>query len=320
MWDNFLYSINVILPVFILVTLGYILKRLNYFTDGFLTTSDKLVFNLFLPSLMFLGTAGSRIEESAERMPLILFACAGITISFVLSSLVIPLFARENEKRGAMIQGSFRANFSILGMPLAAALFGQNGMTMMVMMTPFVMILYNIYSVVALSIFVPREKKPGFAGTAGNIIVRTLRNPLIIAVVLGLPFMIWEIPLPGFAGDSLGYLADATFAVSLISLGANISGMKISGKIKYSLAVSLVKVVILPIIMVVSAYLLGFRGEELGLVFVLFGSPAAVASYIMAKNMGSDGELAGQILLITSMLCPVTVFLGVFILRSLGWL
>ncbi|MGI6167351.1 MAG: AEC family transporter [Eubacteriales bacterium] len=320
MWDNFLYSINVILPVFILVALGYILKRLNFFSEGYLTTADKLVFNLFLPSLMFLGTAESRLEESAGHMPLILFVCAGITIGFVLSGLFIPLFVRENEKRGAMIQGSFRANFSILGMPLAAAMFGQNGVAMMVMLTPSVTLLYNIYSVVALIIFAPREKKPGFARTAGAIVVSTIKNPLIIAVVLGLPFMIWEIPLPGFAGDSLGYLADATFAVSLISLGANISGMKISGKIKYSFAVSLVKVVILPVIMVVSAWLLGFRGEELGLVLVIFGSPAAVASYIMAKNMGSDGELAGQILLITSMLCPITVFLGVFIMRSLGWL
>jgi predicted permease len=320
MWDNFVYSINVILPVFILVALGYIFKRTNFLTDGFLTTADKLVFKVMLPSLMFLGTAKSRMEDSAGQLQLIVLACAGITLSFVLCGLVFPIFVRENDKRGAMIQGAFRSNFSILGVPLAAAMFGETGVALMAMLMPPVTILYNVYSVIVLSVFAPRDTKPSLARTISAIVVSTLKNPLIIAVILGLPFMLLEIPLPRFAEDSLSYLADATFAISLISLGAGMSGMALVGKIKYSLAASLVKVVLLPALMTVSAYLSGLRGLELGLIFVLFGSPAAVASYIMAKNMKSDGELAGQILLLTSMLCPITLFSGIFVMKSIGWL
>ena len=151
----------------------------------------------------------------------------------------------------------------------------------------------------------------------GNTLLITFFS-LIIGVVLGLPFMFFGWELPVIANKSLTYLNNLCTPLALMSLGANFKPANMKGRMGYAVAASLGKTVLLPGLMVTLAALLGFRDASLGVVLILFGAPTAVSSYIMAKKMKNDGELAAQILLLTTLLCIVTIFIGIFILKTLA--
>ena len=316
MLNSFVYSVNVILPVFLLVVLGVALKRAGWIGEGFSRDADKLVFRFGLPAMLFLDAASAGGADALDP-GLLLFVFVAVSGSFAAVTLVVCLAVRDNGKRGAMIQGICRSNFAILGVPLIENMFGDGGVSLVSFVIPVTIILFNVYSVIVLSVFSPREKKQPASQTFRAVCRNIVTNPLIIAVILGIPFLCFPVTVPLVIERTAGYLSDMTTALALISLGSTFRRESFRGRVGYALTSALSKTVLLPAVTVTAAALLGMRGAPLGIVLVLFGAPTAVSSYIMAKNMNSDHELAGQILLLTTLFCLFTVFLGVFVLRSL---
>jgi len=317
MLESFLYSLNVVVPLFIIVILGFILGQRKFLSSEFLAVSEKFVFKVTLPAMLFLEVAHSNISESLD-VPLIIFCCCGIALSVIILCIAAPIFIKSNEKRGAFIQGVYRSNFAILGVPLAENMFGDSGVKVIAIVMPFAIVMFNVLAVVVLSMYAPAQKKKSSGELMREILKNIVTNPLIIAVVLAIPLMLSPVSLPVFLDKSLSYLSNTTFALSLMSLGANFTAKSLKGRAALSVAGSIFKTAILPLIAVVTAVFIGFRGEPLGIILILFGAPTSVSSYIMAKNMGSDYELAGQILLMTTMLCLLTLFSGIFIMKSLS--
>lgn len=315
--NNFIYSVNVILPIFLLAFLGVFLKKIGLIGESFAAGADKLVFKVGLPTMLFLEIARSSVSESLDPR-LVLFVFLSVTGGFLGISGIICLITPDNAKRGALIQGICRSNFAILGVPLIENMYGSAGLAEVALVMPVTILLFNVYSVIVLSVFAPKEKQISAGKTALRILRNIVTNPLIIGVVLGLPFMFFSWQLPVAASKTLQYLSNLVTPVALISLGVSFRPEDLKGRLAYALGASVAKTVGMPALMVTVAALLGFRGVPLGIVLVLFGAPTAVSSYIMAKNMDSDHELAGQILLLTTMLCLFTIFLGIFILKSLN--
>lgn len=312
MIDNLLYSINAILPIILLVVLGVFLKRFGKVTDAFCEVADWLVFKIALPVMLFLEVASSTLSEN-QNGKLIAFIIPAVTGAFIVVSLLTVLFMKDKSKRGAFIQGSCRSNFAILGVPLANNMFGEIGGQTVAIIMPFVILMFNAYSVVILSVFSSKgDHKVNLKSVLKNIIT----NPLIISVLIGLPFMIWKIPLPVAANKTLNYLSGLCTPLALISLGANFKPENLKGRIGYACGASLIKTILLPALAVTAAALLGLRGPSLGAVLICFGAPSAVSSYIMAKKMDNDHELAAQTLLLSTMICVFTIFVEIFILKS----
>lgn len=318
MLENLLFSVNAVLPIFLLVGLGWFLKKTSFLPDAFYAGSEKFVFKIGLPCMLFLNVAESTVENLENNIPLVLFCSASVVVAFLLLVLIVPLFVKENDKRGAFIQGAYRSNFGILGLPLAANLFGKEGAATAAILMPAAIIFFNVLAVVILTVYAPSDLKKKPSVLARDIAASVLKNPLIIAVVLGLPFLFFNLELPLFVGKTANNLSGTVSALALISLGAGFNRESLVGKVKYSVAAASVKTAVIPSLAVFAAYLCGFRGVQLGLVFILFGSPTAVSSYIMAKSMKSDHEMAGQILLLSTLMCLFTLFLGIFLLRSFG--
>ena len=317
MLENFLYSVNVILPIFFLVSLGIILKKLRVIPETFSDSVDKLIFKLALPSMLFLEVSRAELSEALNPR-LALFAAIAIPIMFLAVLGIVCLFVHENGKRGAMIQGICRSNFAILGMPLIHNMFGEAGTQEAALIMPITILLFNTFSVIVLSIFAPKENQLPLGKTVKKILRNIVTNPLIIGVVLGLPFMFWDIPLPLAADKTLTYLSNLVTPAALISLGSTVKLKSFKGRLHLAVFSACGRTMIVPAIMVLIAATLGFRGSALGTLLILFGAPTAVSSYIMAKNMGSDHELAGQILLLTTLMCLFTIFVFIFILKSLA--
>jgi len=314
--NNLLYSVNAVVPIVIMILLGGILKHTKFLDDAFFAKSEKLVFKISLPAMLFLEVAGADPGEAFD-MKLIMFCLIGVFILFLTLLLIVPIFVKDNGKRGAFIQGVYRSNFAILGVPLAINMFGEAGSRTVATVMPFTIIPFNILAVLVLSIFAPAEKKLSAKQLLKKIVMNIVTNPLIIAVVLALPFMLW-LPVPTIMDKSLTYLSNTTMALALMSLGANFSLEGLKGRASLSVTAAILKNAILPIIVLAIAIPMGFRNEQLGTILILFGAPTAVSSYIMAKGMGSDHELAGQIILFTTMLCIVTLFIFIFLLKQMG--
>ena len=319
MLESLLFSINTVVPVFIIVAVGVLLKYKNFMDNSFFSQSEKFVFKIALPAYLFIEVATADTSVVFDSK-FIIYCVAGIVLSFLILCVFVPIFIKSNDKRGAFIQGAYRSNFALLGVPLAANMLGQEGMTQIAMILPFAIVLFNMFAVIILSVYAPVNKKLKTLQIIKNILINIITNPLILAVIAALPFIFFKINLPPIINKSVAYLANLSMPLALLSLGANCTLNSFKGRFKLAFTASVLKTIIIPIVTVVIAILLGFRNEQLGIIFILFGGPTAISSYIMAKNMDGDYELAGQIMLISTIMCTGTIFLGVFLLRFLNYI
>jgi hypothetical protein len=204
-------------------------------------------------------------------------------------TFISPAFIKNKRTRGAFINGISRPNFVLLGIPVVNNLTGGEGLTLAVLIMPFMVPLFNTLGVIILTAHSEEIQEKNIK----KILIEIAKNPLIRAIAIGLPFMIFGIDLPEIFQKSIDYIGSTSTPLALISLGAGVDLQVLKSKIKLSLTAALIKTALCPVLFVIPAYLLGFDGNELAVIYVLSAAPSAVASYIMAKNMNSDAELGG---------------------------
>ena len=320
MLDNFIFSLNAVLPIFITVIIGALLRRFSSLPREFYEGSEKFVFKIALPCMLFLDVATAPVAALSEQIPLVLFCVIGIVAACALLCVFVPIFVKDNGKRGAMIQGMFRSNVAILGVPFAISAFGDGCRASVVALVPFVVITYNVLATIVLCVFAPKDKKMSAGETIKKVLPGIVKNPLIIGIALGLPFMFLGLSIPTVAEKVVSGFSDTVTALSLVSIGAGFEMSKIKGRIAESVVAAIVKVGVIPLAMLCIAIAMGYRGTSLGLVLIIFATPTAVSSYIMAKNMNSDHALAAQILMLSTLLSMGAIFWGLFLLKSLNFL
>lgn len=291
------------------------------FSAVFFADIDRFIFKIALPAMLFSEISECDISELSDST-LVLFCCTGIVAVTLLLFAIVPLIVKDNARRGAIIQGIFRSNYAILGVPVAESLAGEGGAKSILIIMPFAIILFNALAVITLSIFAPKGEKQSPGAAALSIVRSVAKNPLIISSLLGLIFALLRvkagIELPTFVLRTTERLTDTVYALAVISLGAGITKEGFRGKIGVAVVSSICKTIIVPAVAITIAAALGFRGERIIAVFILFGAPTAISSYIMAKNMKSDAELAGQILLVSTVMCLFTLFAITFIIKTAG--
>lgn len=313
--DNLLFALNAVLPVFLLILTGIFLKRINILDDQFIAKSSQLVFKAVLPALIFQNVSSadfSQVFDGREVLYILL-----IVSGFFLSMYIISgYFIKDGAKRGAFVQGAFRTNVAIVGLGIISNVFGETGVAKTAIALVFIFPMYNIYAVLAL--ILPLKK--GAAGAGRQIVKAIVTNPLIIAVVIALPFSLFSIKTEGPFFDYLGYLSRMTLPLALLGVGGALSFSSFKKSFLPALSSSFIKLVIYPFIAVLILLAAGFRGESLGVIFIILGCPTAVSSYVMAEAMGSDSDLAAAIILLTTLGCVFSIGAGLFIMRSLGFL
>lgn len=307
--ENLIISINVVLPLFLLIALGYGLKRIRMYDEVTLKTLNKLVFKVFLPVYLFHSIYSTDLSDVFD-IKVILFAIAGLLIWFLLLMFLIPRIEKDNAKRGVMIQGMFRSNFVLFGLPVAISLCGEEKIGMTSLLLGIIVPIYNVLAVITLEIF--RGGQP----SVKKIVLGILKNPLIMASVLGVGMYLLKIELPYTIEKTVVDIGRVATPLALIALGGGFEFQKVKGDIKQLMVSVIGKLVISPLLMVTVAVLLGFRNEILVPILLMSGAPTAVSSYTMAEQMGGDGELAGEIVVFTTGISILTIFLWVFVLKQ----
>jgi predicted permease len=208
---------------------------------------------------------------------------------------------------------------AILGVPFAINLFGDEGGHIAAMVLAIVVPVYNILAVTVLSIFDPSSSRKSLLGKIFKVLFGIIKNPLIISIALGGIVCAFDITLPAFADKTINYFANASTPLALIAIGASFRFSDLKGRAGLAVCGAILKTIAVPLVMLyIANTFFGFTGARLGIVLEVFGTPTAVSSYIMAKNMNSDHKLANQIVLLTTLMSAFTIFAGSFILRRLG--
>ena len=301
--ENFLFALNTVLPFLLYIAFGYGVRMSGLADEDFMKRLNKVIFQAFFPILMF-----NNLYSIPEGMTLNLRLVAAAIISVLLLQAVllavVPRLVKENERRGVIIQAIYRSNFVLFGIPLATSVFGEEGTLLATMMV----------AVVILELF-RGGKVPVFV-----LIKNILKNPMIRGALMGFIFHMLGIKLPVSVEGPIKQFANLTTPLALFVLGGTLHFNAIGGNLKYVVPSMTVKMVILPAVILAVATLLGFSGVERFVYFEMYATPVATASYAMAQNMGGDGELAGQFVVLSTVASVVTIFLWVYFLNSIGWL
>jgi predicted permease len=313
--EAFWFSFNAIAPLMLLVATGHMVRRTGLIDDVLNQKANRFLFQVAFPVSLFVNIAQTDLAEYFSWR-LTLFTLGMILAVIIFLMLFVPRFISDRKMQGAFVQGVYRGNYLLLGYPLARNLFGEAGVGPTAMLLPMVIALYNLMAVIILEYYSDEAavQKPG------RLILSILKNPLIIGAAAGVIFAVLPVDLPVFALRTLKDIAGIANPLALILLGSQISWQKISNRLTLVISAALLRLIIIPVIIIGLAVLIGFRGPELGAVFVLFCAPTAVSSYIMAKNMNSDSDLAAQIIVITTAFSGLSLFLAGYILKSLQYI
>ncbi|QOR39589.1 AEC family transporter [Billgrantia diversa] len=309
----FFATLEITLPVFAMVFVGLGLKRLGWIDQAFIATASSLVFRGTMPTLIFLSIIKADLDATLNPAMLAYFALA--TLASFLLAWGWAILRVPRAERGVYVQGAFRGNCGIVGLALAAGMYGDYGLSTGGLLLGVVILTYNAFSVIVLATY-QQGRRTDWRSIASHI----MRNPLILSVVAAIPVAALELRLPGWLMTSGQYFASLTLPLALICIGATLSLGSIRASGRLAMGASLMKMVTLPLGATLTAWLVGFEGRELGVLFLFFASPTAAASFVMVKAMGGNAALSANIIALTTLMASLTITVGVFALKAMSWI
>lgn len=295
-------------PIFIIVLLGLTLKRIGFIDDHFNQIASKLVFSICLPVLLFTTISQIPLDDTIN-LPLLQFSVIVAVGGFLLSWIGV-LFVEPRIDRGVMVQGAFRSNLGVIGLALCSNAYGAEGLALASLLMASLTVAYNILSVFILSFYAGTELK------WSAVILDILKNPLIVAIAIAVVISVIGMPVPAILLSAGEYIGAMALPLALLGTGAGMSLKALRDSTTATSLVILLKAFLLPLLSTLLALALGFRGLELGVLFLLFVSPTATASYAMVKAIGANDSLAANLVMTTTLVCILSCSIGFFLLKA----
>ena len=311
MLDSFIFSLNSTVPVFLVILFGMLLRKLGVFTEDFASMTDRFVFRVALPILLFKDISGMDFRRDFDFGFVAL--CASVSlVMFLLAWGIGAIFIKEKRSVGSFAQGSARGSAAILGVALVENIYGSSGLAPMMIFA--VVPLFNIMSVIMLSFSDEESEKP----SAAVMLKRIVTNPIIIGALAGVPFSVLGITFPAVISGAIRSVASTATPMALLAIGASFSFAAAKTKLKPAVFAAAIKLLLLPALFLPVAAFFGFRDSALVSFFVMLGAPTTVTAYIMSKNMNGDHVLSSNIIMISTLASSATITFWVFLMRMLG--
>lgn len=315
--ENFIYSINVTMPIFLVMVIGYILKQIGMLNDNFVTVANKFNFKVTLPFMLFKDIAGVDIKAVFD-IKYVLFCAIVSTICFWVVWGTAKLLVRDKTIRGAFVQSSFRGSAAVMGLAFIQNIYGSSAMgpLMIVSAVP----LYNIFSVIVLtfeandSTGIDKKAKIRQAG------INICKNPIILSILAGLIVGLLGIQFPTLVNKTVSNVAQMATPLALITIGAGFEGRKALAKIAPTMASSMIKLVLQPLVFLPVAAWMGFSEEKMIAILIMLASPTTPSCYIMAKSMNNDEVLTASVIVTTTLMAAFTLTGWIFLLKTLGYI
>lgn len=326
--DSLIFALTAVAPIVLMIVIGFSLKKCGFIRPDFVKAGNKLVFRVFLPAMLFLNVY--KIDSIGGIDPgYILYAVIAQIVIFLVGLPIVIASTDKPERRGVLLQGIFRSNYALIGIPLAEALFGSEGVIIASLLSAAVIPVFNILAVISLSVF---RRNAGQRPSVKNILLDIVRNPLIQGIALGVlalavravfvhygvTFRLNQIT-PLF--KVLQYLSDMATPLALLVLGAQFEFSAVKELRREILVGIFMRNVFVPLLGVGVAYLFfssQFNGAHFASFVAMFATPVAVSSVPMAQEMDGDLTLAGQLVVWTTLVSGISVFIVAFLLKAAG--
>jgi malonate transporter len=312
LFENVIFTMNIVAPVFLIIAVGYFAKRRKIINEIFVDVTSRFVFQISLPVFIFLKISVLDLSQ-VLKFDQILYIYLGTIITFLLIWAGTIPFIENAKDKSAFIQGAFRGNYAIIGLALISNLFGNDALGKATVILAFLLPLYNVLAVIILTIPMHEGKV-----NIKKAFLDILLNPLILAVIIALPFSYFTIKLPEMFITTAVFLSDLALPLALIGIGGSLNIENLMKSSNLAFTSSIIKIVAIPILLTLGAYFLGYTKDDLGIMFVIFACPTAIASFVMADAMGANSKLAGNIIMITTLGSVFTIAMGILLLKSFG--
>lgn len=305
------------MPIFLVMVIGYILKQIGMLNDNFVTVANKFNFKVTLPFMLFKDIAGVDIKAVFD-IKYVLFCAIVSTICFWVVWGTAKLLVRDKTIRGAFVQSSFRGSAAVMGLAFIQNIYGSSAMgpLMIVSAVP----LYNIFSVIVLTFEANDstniDKKAKIRQAGMNI----CKNPIILSILAGLIVGLLGIQFPTLVNKTISNVAQMATPLALITIGAGFEGRKALAKIAPTMAASMIKLVLQPLVFLPVAAWMGFSGEKMIAILIMLASPTTPSCYIMAKSMNNDEVLTASVIVTTTLMAAFTLTGWIFLLKTLGYI
>lgn len=301
---SFLIAVNAVVPFICYMAYGYLFRHLGYGDEAFYKKFNKIVFKAFFSLLMFnsIYTADIDLKSNAR---LVGYMVVLLIVIILLVSLLVPLFIKDRRRIPVINQSIWRSNTLMFAYPLAISLYGEDaGATASIVIA----VLVSVYNVASVCLFAFYANEGGDKPNVRKIIYDILTNPLIVGAIVGGLFKLLRISLPSALEKPVAQFATMTTPLAIFILGATLELPEIKKNLHLIFSTLILKLVLVPALVLAVSYAFGFRKLDLFLGFIIFATPVASASFVMAENMGGDSELQGQILAFSTVFSIVTVF------------
>ncbi len=311
--NNLIMNFNVLTPMILMVVLGKFLSAKKLINSNYIDISSKIVFKITLPITLFLSTSKIDLSNGIDSgtINLILYGSAVMILAFPIAAYVAKILSVDDKVKGAFIQGTCRSNFAIIGYPVLLSIFGDEVVFSMALFTICLIGITNGLSVIALTMLDSENNRINKLTLFKNIVF----NPLIDGLIIGFVFSYFGIKMPAFMGSTLSQISGLTTPLALINIGAIFSLSIGNERIRTLYTSVIIKSIIIPLIAVIIAIYLGFRGTALGIIFIALVSPAPPSSFVMAKIMNSDGKLAANIVVASTIASAFVIFIGITMMQ-----
>ena len=317
--ENLVFSLNATLPIFALMVLGNVFRRIGLIDEKAAAWMNKFVFKVALPVLVFEDLADQDFAGTWNGK-FVAFCFLATSVSIALIYLLSRIVIKDNSRRGEFIQGAYRSSAALLGIAFIRNIYGSEASGMGPLMILGSVPLYNIFAVIILTLTAENDESEGTdkKALAKSTIKGIITNPIIIGIALGLVFSLVDIPKPKVVGTIITDIAVLATPLGLMSMGATFEASKAVKDIKPALLAAFIKLFALVAIFLPIAVRLGFSGEQIVAILVMLGSATTVSCFIMAKSMGHEGTLSSSIIMLTTFGCSFSLAFWLFVLRSFG--
>ncbi|VEJ56285.1 AEC family transporter [Pragia fontium] len=314
-WETWSFAFSVTVPNLLMLIIGILMRGFRLIDDNFCDAASRLVFNLALPCLLFFSIATNH-SSFQQYAPLMLYGVLSTIATYLLLEFAAPFLVKNPRERGIFVQGGFRGNAAILGVAYCSMAFGSEGVAIASFYIVITVILFNVLSVVTLtrSLSTGSNGRPDFLSVMRGVIT----NPLIIGILLGLPFSLFSVSLPEVLVHTGQYISGLALPLALLCTGASLDFHAMFRASNVAVLACIARIVVIPGLLFLGGWLFGFRGVSLGVIFLLSATPTAAASYVMTRAMGGNATLAANIIAMTTLGSFFTTALGLLFLRGSG--
>lgn len=310
-----LFSIGTIAPTFLIILLGAFIRRIGILDTETAGKMSSLVFRLLLPALL-IRTLANMDKESDFTPEIALGVLAFYVGTIALTGLVSWLMGTDKRERGYFMTGASSGNNAIIGYAFGAALYGSDGLARAALLSAILMPLTILSSGVLLS---SGDRAKGTGESIRELLLSLMKNPVMIALIVGI--LLWRSPatLPGVLNETLAILGSAALPVALLGVGGSLS-FHIGGKDRLEIGVTaLMKLFVMPGIAMAAAAVLRLSPAMTGSLLLMAACPSSISYYVMARNMGHDPAKGAAVVTVTTLFSAATAALIAGFLRAQGW-